>query len=72
MDFYQKWLIFPAIIGFIVFIHDKFFADKKTDTFSYFSIYYTIIAMFWANIFLIFWKRKENEIKIEQGLYGKL
>lgn len=65
-------MILPAIVGFIVFIHDMFFADKNTGGFSYFSIYYAIIAMFWANIFLIFWKRKENEIKIEQGLYGKL
>jgi hypothetical protein len=69
-EFLQNWLIFPSFVGFCDFANDTLKFDFEH--MSLLDRLYTILIVVWANIFIIFWQRKESELQIKWHSYGKL
>ncbi|EAR92115.2 calcium-activated chloride channel protein (macronuclear) [Tetrahymena thermophila SB210] len=68
LDFYQKWLLYPAILGLITYVlSNKFF----TKQYLYFYFFYTVFICIWSSLFYIFWKRYESELQVKWGVFGK-
>lgn len=69
LDFLQKWLILPAIIGVVAGLLNIVFADKIND--SPFVSVYSFFVIFWASLFLSFWAREEKRIAIKTRSFSK-
>lgn len=65
---FLKFLIYPAIPGLFFLYYFPFIQT----TFSHFNHFYSILIVLWAQFFLIAWQRKESELSIEWGSYGKI
>lgn len=70
MKNYIYWLIFPAFLG----LSNKYFNYIFTESFDFLLIncLYSFLITVWFTFFLVFWQRKQNEINIEFGSYGKI
>ena len=68
---YIKWLVFPALVGFANIISKKFFLSHSAHLILADYIYSFFITL-WFTIFLLFWQRKQSEINIKYGSYGKI
>ncbi|KAL4479988.1 hypothetical protein ABPG74_020504 [Tetrahymena malaccensis] len=68
LDFYQKWLLYPAILGLITYaLSNKFFPKQ----YLYFYFFYTVFICIWSSLFYIYWKRYESELQVKWGVFGK-
>lgn len=65
---FLKFLLYPAIPGLFFFHYFPFIQT----TFSHFNHIYSILIIIWAQFFLIAWQRKESELSVEWGSYGKI
>ena len=67
MDFYMKWLIIPAVFGvtiqYLMIDSDAYFRFRL-------GTFYCLMIMIWATLFVKFWERKTNELKVIWGTYG--
>ena len=61
LEHYTKFLIFPAVISLFIFLCSKILS-KKIEEILY--IIYALGITIWIQIFIIFWKRKESELKV--------
>lgn len=70
MKTYIKWLFFPAFFGIINFVLKKIFIDPLS--FIIIDYLYSIVIILWFTFFLIFWQRKQSELNVKYGSYGKI
>ena len=70
MKFYIHWITFPAIIGILNYAFKLIF--KKAFHQLLINYSYSLLVTIWFTIFLIYWQRKQNEINIKCGSYGKI
>lgn len=62
-DYYTRFLLIPSIFNCLVYISNKIFSIKNT------SFIYAMLMSIWINIFIIFWNRKTQELKIKWNNY---
>ena len=67
---YIKWLIFPAIVGFANIVSRHFL--KQSSHLILADYAYSFFITMWFTIFLVFWQRKQSEINVKYGSYGKI
>lgn len=70
MKSYMKWLGIPVILGIAHFALNYFLKEYIFLILSDFL--YSIGIIFWFTFFLIFWERKQSELSIQHGSYGKI
>jgi len=61
---YCYWLIFPAILGVISWYFQALDENFSVNESPYEALY-GFFVIIWANLFFIFWERKENSLKVE-------
>jgi len=64
LQFYMRWLLFPAAIGIIFFIIQL--ALEKIDAPGVFLMSFFII--FWSVAFVDFWAREESRLRLQWGM----
>ena len=69
LSYLQKWLIIPAIIGFIVVIFNRAFNEDVDE--SPFESLYSAFMVFWAACFVIFWEKKQNSLNYKWRCFGR-
>ena len=65
MKLYTKRIFIPAIISTIIYFYTKFAAKGKTAEFLYF--FHALEMTIWAQIFIVFWNRRESSFKVLWG-----
>lgn len=67
MNFYQSTLKYLAVAAIVTLI-----IDHQTNLFKITNIasFYAVVTMVWSTIFIKAWRRKENELSIEWGVFG--
>eukprot|EP01038_Epipyxis_sp_PR26KG_P004369 gene4369-6181_t len=64
MSFYTRWLVFPSILGFIVFC-----VQMQTRTLDHWlCTFYSIIIMIWASFMFAFWRQKSSALAYRWGV----
>lgn len=61
VEHYTKFILIPAIFSLFVFIFSKFLSNKNAEILR---IFYALGMTIWVQFFIIFWKRKESELKV--------
>ena len=69
LSYLQKWLVLPAIIGFIVVIFNRAFNEDVDE--SPFESLYSGFMVFWAACFVVFWEKKQNTLNYKFRYFGK-
>jgi hypothetical protein len=57
---YIKWLIFPAILGLLLYMADIFIFYDDSIVFLYLNIIFGAVVMLGANFYMVSWKSKED------------
>ena len=70
MNHYRKWLIIPAIAGLIVTYIDE--TTHQDTNHSPMESLFSILVLFWATLFMIFWERRSNVVSTRWGSYGQV
>jgi hypothetical protein len=65
MDTLTKWLIFPGVMGIVIYVFRYYRGDSVMN--DEYTPFYGIITFFWAVLFLKFWKRTEVRLAYEWG-----
>ena len=66
LRYYQCSLLFPAIIGLVVFIVQRVL-DQNSGPVLALNVLYSIFMSIWATVFLEGWRRKESSLSILWG-----
>jgi hypothetical protein len=64
MSFYTRWLVFPSVIGLIVFAFQLH--DRKLD--HWMCPIYAVLVMIWACFMLAFWRQKASALSHRWGV----
>ena len=64
MAFYTRWLVFPSILGVIVFIVQMY--ENRLD--HWLCPIYAIVVMIWACFMLAFWRQKASALAHRWGV----
>lgn len=67
MSHYTQWLIWPAFLGFCTWLNVA--AEKGNPNVILAPVYAFGMAI-WATLFLESWKRRENRLGLEWGVFG--
>jgi anoctamin-10 len=68
MGFLTKWLVFPGILGLLVFIL-RWYRNDTIDEDEY-TPFYGLVTFLWAVLFLRFWDRHEHRLAYQWGTYS--
>ncbi|CAD8087726.1 unnamed protein product [Paramecium primaurelia] len=68
MNFYQSMLKYLAIAAIITLV-----IDHQSSLFKITNVasFYAVVTMVWSTFFIIAWRRKENELSVEWGVFGQ-
>lgn len=69
LDYLQKWLSAPVIIGLLVGLMNYLF-QASVDKSPYDS-FYSLFIIVWSNLFVVFWLKKQKEIAFKWKCFGK-
>lgn len=69
LTYLQKWTIYPAIIGVLVFLMNNIF-NLSVET-SPFDSLFSLFMIVWGALFVAFWEKKEENIAYEWHCFGK-
>ena len=61
VDHYTKFIAIPAILSLFIFLFSKFLSNKNAEILH---IFYALGMTIWAQFFIIFWNRKESELRV--------
>lgn len=61
MNFFLRWMAFPAIFGFVAFLYSEFFTLPED---SFLCALFAICMSIWAALFSINWKKHERSLSI--------
>ena len=64
LEYYTYWLIFPSVLGLIVFCFQV--GDKQLD--HWLCIPYSISIMIWASFMLVFWRQRSSALAYQWGV----
>ena len=64
MSFYTRWLVFPSVLGIIVFGVQM--STRKLD--HWLCAPYAIIVMLWVSFMLAFWRQKSSALAYKWGV----
>ena len=64
MAFYTRWLVFPSLLGFIVFCFQM--AERRLD--HWLCPIYAVVVMVWACFMLAFWRQKASALAYRWGV----
>lgn len=64
MAFYTRWLVFPSVLGFIVFCVQL--SQRRLD--HWLCPIYSIVIMVWACFMLAFWRQKASTLAFRWGV----
>jgi hypothetical protein len=67
LNLMHKYLLFPSILGIIVFILQHYIGDNSNTVVRVFNIFYSILMTLWATIFTEHWKQREASLAILWG-----
>lgn len=68
MGFMSKWLLFPGILGLLVFLFRIYRKDNIDE--DEFTPFYGLVTFVWGVFFLRFWERHENRLAYQWGTYS--
>ena len=61
LNHYTKFLSFPAIFSLLIFLFSKLLSNKNVEILH---ILYVSGIIIWIQFFIVFWRRKESELKV--------
>ena len=61
IEYYTKFLIIPALFSFFIFLSAKYLSKRNTEILY---ILYAFGIIIWVQFFIVFWNRKESELKV--------
>ena len=62
MNFFQRWIVIPAVFGFFIFSYNQIFL--KTVEKSPLNALFSFGMSIWAPLFSMNWKRNQRSLKI--------
>ena len=68
MGFLTRWLLFPGILGLLLFLFRWYRQDTIYE--DEFTPFYGLITFLWGVLFLRFWERHEHRLAYQWGTYS--
>jgi len=67
MNFYIKWLLLPGGVALAITVLNSMF--YKSGSHSPLNGLYSIMMALWGTLFVIFWKRRQRELRVKWDLH---
>jgi anoctamin-10 len=68
MGFLTKWLLFPGVLGLVVYLL-RWYRNDTIDEDEY-TPFYGLVTFLWGVLFLRFWDRQESRLAYKWGTYS--